>query len=154
MPPTYLDSPPVRLKLGSKSSNKVSRLLPCEEISAYLSQIKRADERTRTAYPCSLRVIGHVLQGCAGGCKSRIPRRLSVLRFAACCTVLRSRWYQSGIKSTQISRRSLYVKPVVIYMLPTHRRTTLCIGLPGCNPIVGTPRSRGLPFGTMYAATY
>src|SRR5215208_2688948 len=98
MPPTYLDSPPVRLKLGSKSSNKVSRLLPCEEISAYLSQIKRADERTRTAYPCSLRVIGHVLQGVARDCKCRIFRRLSLLRVAACCTVLRSRWYQSGIR--------------------------------------------------------
>src|SRR5215217_733723 len=99
MPPTYLDSPPVRLKLGSKSSNKVSRLLPCEEISAYLSQIKRADERTRTAYPCSLRVIGHVLQGDTRACKYRIDKPISFLYFAASCTVLRSRWYQSGIKS-------------------------------------------------------
>jgi hypothetical protein len=40
-----------------------------------------------------------VLQGCAGDCKSRISRRLSLLRVAACCTVLRSRWYQSGINS-------------------------------------------------------
>jgi hypothetical protein len=24
----------------------------------------------------------------------------------------------------------------------------------GCNPIVGTPHSRGMPFGTMYAQTY
>jgi hypothetical protein len=46
---------------------------------------------------CSLRVITQALQGCAGGCKSRISRRLSLLRVAACCTVLRSRWYQSGI---------------------------------------------------------
>jgi hypothetical protein len=41
-----------------------------------------------------LRVIGHVLQVCAGDCKCRISTRLSLLRFAPCCTVLRSRWYQ------------------------------------------------------------
>jgi len=48
---------------------------------------------------CSLRVISHVLQGFAEACKSRISKRLSVLRIAACCTALRSRWYQSGINS-------------------------------------------------------
>jgi hypothetical protein len=57
----------------------------------------RADERTRTADLTSLRVIGQPLQGYARACKTRIPRRLSLLWFAACCTVLRSRWYQSGI---------------------------------------------------------
>jgi hypothetical protein len=30
--------------------------------------------------------------------QSRISKGLSLLRVAACCTVLRSRWYQSGIK--------------------------------------------------------
>src|SRR5215210_8149970 len=49
---------------------------------------------------CSLRVIGHTLQGVAGACKSRISRRLSLLQVAGRCTVLRSRWYQSGIRST------------------------------------------------------
>src|SRR5215217_6793420 len=68
--------------------------------SAYLSRIERADERTRTAYPCSLRVIGHALQLVAQVCKSRISRRLSLLRVATCCTVLRSRWCQSGVNST------------------------------------------------------
>jgi hypothetical protein len=48
---------------------------------------------------CSLRVITQALQGCAGGCKCRIFKLFSLLRFAACCTVLRSRWYQSGINS-------------------------------------------------------
>ena len=58
---------------------------------------KRADERTRTAYPCSLRVIHRALQRFARSCKSRINRRLSLLGVAACCTVLRSRWHQIGI---------------------------------------------------------
>ena len=49
---------------------------------------------------CSLRVITQALQGFAQECKSRISRRLSLLRVAACCTVLRSRWYQSGINIT------------------------------------------------------
>jgi hypothetical protein len=47
---------------------------------------------------CSQRVIIQALQGFADGCKTRIPRPISCLRFALCCTVLRSRWYQNGIK--------------------------------------------------------
>jgi|SRR5215203_2374561 len=60
---------------------------------------RRADERTRTAYPCSLRVITQALQGFARSCRSRIPRRFSFLRLAVCCTVLRSQWYQSGVNN-------------------------------------------------------
>src|SRR5215217_9281291 len=66
---------------------------------------RRADERTRTAHLISLRVINMALQGFARVCKSRIFRQFSLLRFAACCTVLRSRWCQSGVKSPWISGR-------------------------------------------------
>ena len=38
---------------------------------------------------CSLRVIHHALQGCAGDCKCRISKPVSFLCFAECCTVLR-----------------------------------------------------------------
>src|SRR5215218_6796366 len=58
----------------------------------------RTDERTRTADLISLRVITQALQGVAEACKFRISIGVSFLRVAACCTVLRSRWYQSGIK--------------------------------------------------------
>jgi hypothetical protein len=68
----------------------------------------RRNERTRTAYPCSLRVCGHVLQGIAQGCKSRISRRFPLLRVAECCTVLRSRWYQSGIRRVRWIRSARY----------------------------------------------
>src|SRR5215213_1627757 len=47
-----------------------------------------------------LRVITQALQGCAGSCRTRISKRISVLWFAECCTVLRSRWYQSGIRTS------------------------------------------------------
>ena len=57
---------------------------------------------------CSLRVIGQVLQGLAGGCKSRISKPASILRVAECCTVLRSRWYQSGIKRPPVMLRGRY----------------------------------------------
>jgi hypothetical protein len=67
------------------------------EYSAYLCWVERAEERTRTAYPCSLRVITQALQVFAGGCKYRIDKPFSLLWLAPCCTVLRSRWYQSGI---------------------------------------------------------
>ena|SRR5215211_3516189 len=43
---------------------------------------------------CSLRVIHQALQGYAGDCECRIPKGVSFLRVAACCTVLHSRWYQ------------------------------------------------------------
>src|SRR5215218_7845460 len=65
--------------------------------SSWISRIERADERTRTAFPCSLGVITQALQGCAEGCKCRIFRGVSFPCLAACCTVLRSRWYQCGI---------------------------------------------------------
>ena len=64
------------------------------------SRMRRADERTRTAYPCSLRVITQALQGCAGVCNCRISKPLSFLCLAVCCTVLRSRWCQSGVNFT------------------------------------------------------
>jgi hypothetical protein len=52
---------------------------------------------------CSLRVIHQALQGFADGCKTRIPKPVSFLCLALCCTVLRSRWYQSGINISLIS---------------------------------------------------
>jgi hypothetical protein len=65
----------------------------------------RADERTRTAFLLRLRVIIQALQGRAQACKYRISKRLSLLRFAVCCTVLRSQWCQSGVSSPGIRRR-------------------------------------------------
>jgi hypothetical protein len=42
--------------------------------------------------------------GVAGVCKPRVDKPVSLLRFAACCTVLRSQWYQSGIKRLPVGR--------------------------------------------------
>src|SRR5215203_4528903 len=64
---------------------------------------KRADERTRTADLISLRVIHHALQRFAGGCKTRISKGFSFLCLAKCCTVLRSRWCQSGVNISLVS---------------------------------------------------
>ena len=50
-----------------------------------------------------LRVIIHALQGLAGGCKSPISKLVSCLWRAACCTVLRSRWYQIGINTVLVA---------------------------------------------------
>jgi hypothetical protein len=47
---------------------------------------------------CSLRVISQVSQGLAQACKCRIFRGVSFHCLAECCTVLRSRWCQSGVK--------------------------------------------------------
>jgi hypothetical protein len=48
-------------------------------------------------------VIGHVLQGSAGDCKCCISKGISFPCLAACCTVLRSRWCQSGVNSALVS---------------------------------------------------
>jgi hypothetical protein len=48
------------------------------EYSAYLSRIERADERTRTAYPCSLRVRGQWLPSVAQACRTRKGKGSSV----------------------------------------------------------------------------
>src|SRR5919112_34112 len=66
-------------------------------------QKKRADERTRTAYPCSLRVISQGLQGVAQACRLRLDKLVSFLCLALCCTVWRSRWCQSGVNRVRIS---------------------------------------------------
>src|SRR5215212_8058909 len=50
----------------------------------------RADERTRTAYPCSLRVCGQGLLGVAGVCKFRISKPFLVPCIAHYCRVLRA----------------------------------------------------------------
>jgi hypothetical protein len=60
----------------------------------------RADERTRTAYPCSLRVMHQALQGLAGGCKYPFSKGIRLLCIAEGCTVLRSRWYQKQVDGT------------------------------------------------------
>jgi hypothetical protein len=73
------------------------------EVRAYLSGFQRADERTRTADLISLRVIIQALQGFARDCKYRMDMRFPLLRLATCCTVLRSRWYQSDINIALLS---------------------------------------------------
>ena len=59
---------------------------------------KGADERARGPPTCSLRVIYQELQGYVRVCKSRILRRFSLLRVAARCTALRSRWCQIQVR--------------------------------------------------------
>ena len=54
----------------------------------------------------SLRVIGHALRALAGGCRCRIDKPASFLCLAACCTLLRSQWYQSGINRGVVPSRS------------------------------------------------
>jgi hypothetical protein len=89
--------------LGQESTADVLLTKPsmsCRRLSVFTGfagkkESRRADSNRLPLL--QLRVIGHVLQGFAEACKSRINKRLSLLRVALCCTVLRSRWYQSGI---------------------------------------------------------
>ena len=85
------------LEFASFSNGGKSKLF-CLEVLVPVRRVRRADERTRTADLISLRVIYHALQRFAQGCKGLTPKRLSLRRVAAYSSVLRSRWYQSGIK--------------------------------------------------------
>ena len=53
-------------------------------------------------------MIGQALQAFAVACKLRISKEFRFLRVALCCTVLRSRWYQSGIKRPPVMHRGRY----------------------------------------------
>src|SRR5215217_5176381 len=65
-----------------KGLQRCDGTLSLSDYSAYLSIKERADERTRTAYPCSLRVCGQWLLSVAGVCKYRISKGLSILSIA------------------------------------------------------------------------
>ena len=97
---TALPDGHVRPPAWSKSVEEQMKILGGQMEERTQSRKRRADERTRTADLISLRVIGHVLQGLARGCNHRIYKPVSLLRFARSCTVLRSRWYQSGIRTS------------------------------------------------------
>ena len=62
-----------------------------------LRQSERANERTRTADLVSLRVMHQALQALAQGCKPRISKPIPLPSLARRCTVLHSRWCQSGV---------------------------------------------------------
>ena len=87
----------VRVKLGSKDHKRRTQGVALQVAFALDKPISGEPTSGLEPLYCSLRVIGHALQGFAQGCKCRIFRGVSFLRLAACCTVLRSRWYQSGI---------------------------------------------------------
>src|SRR5918995_30019 len=65
------------------------------------SKSRRADSN-RLPLP-QLRVCGQALQELAWGCYSRISKRFTLLWVAACCTVLRSRWCQSGVRICRLA---------------------------------------------------
>ena len=74
----------------------------CKNIAIFL-EIRRADSNSLLLL--QLRVIIHALQGVAEPCISCISNGDSVLWFAACCTILRSRWCRSGVnRGTSASR--------------------------------------------------
>ena len=90
------------VSVASKSPRRWTRGYSLSEYAAYLWAKERAYEGTRTPGLLQLLVIIHALQGFAEACKTRISKPLSFLWLAARCTVLRSRWCQSGIKMLSV----------------------------------------------------
>ena len=88
--PTVLEPASVLAPQSAETFSQVSLL---SRVFRSLSRLEGADERNRTAFLLQLRVI---VRPCRG-LQIRISRRLPLLRIAPCCTVLRSRWCQSGV---------------------------------------------------------
>ena len=99
-PATTCSTPMPRTRLWdslllTKPSMFVSRFLFLRDLQVK----KRADERTRTAdleSPATSDTSS--VAGVCRGLQMRIFRGVSFPCLAACCTVLRSRWCQSGVK--------------------------------------------------------
>jgi hypothetical protein len=94
--------------IAHKSGVKRTAAVRWDAVSFRLFGLSKPNKESRRADSnrlplLQLRVIGQPLQGFAQGSKYRIPKRLSFLCLALCCTVLRSRWYQSGINITLVS---------------------------------------------------
>ena len=98
-------------------------------------------------------MITQALQGVAQACKSRISKPVPFLRFALCCTVSRSRWYQSGINSGKscfaiLPIRSTHLK--YVQHLTEHASIQLTVDryshwMPsmGCNTVEGIDEALG-----------
>jgi hypothetical protein len=102
---------PVRVKLGQKAPGRGPEAFLSREFGLYIGN-SRADERTRTADLLSLIVVMRALQGFAQSCESAISKQVSFSCLASCCTVLRSRWCQSGVKRRWIKRRPFLLKQI------------------------------------------
>jgi hypothetical protein len=100
----YFRSGQVKM-VGPHSLYEFIRESPVRGLYLQIQYGMRAGERLEPL-SCSLRVIIEVLQGFAWTCKSRISKPYSLLCLAECCTVLRSRWYQSGINRDIAASRS------------------------------------------------
>jgi hypothetical protein len=98
---------------------------------------RRAD--SNRLYLLRLRVIGRAMQGFAQDCQYRSSKWLSQPRVAACWSVLRSRWRQSGVKRCQefvrwrshVFLRSLLVPTILSKRgIPPFDRFKLLFGQP------------------------
>src|SRR5215212_6692102 len=131
-----------RTSLGAETSwDSAAFLENCDK--------KKADERARTADLLSLRVIIQALQRFAHSCKCRINKELSVLRVAACCTVLRSRWCQSGVNGTLV----LVLRPFSQGTQGPYRHARHSPSLHHrmhLQPAVEAPRMRPVSEGSLY----
>jgi hypothetical protein len=83
---------------------------------------------------CSLRVIYQALQGHAEVCKSRIPKLFSFLCLALCCTVLRARWCQSGVK---LLSGAIHPLPPILHVIgPIFRKIVVILTHPDSRHMV------------------
>jgi hypothetical protein len=108
LPPIDVASPPLATQrdgtlvlLWSAGCSKSAPTLcwDLNPVQRFTCKSQQNEEPTSGLEPltCSLRVITQALQGCAEDCKYPLSKGIPLLCLAEGCTVLRSRWYQSGI---------------------------------------------------------
>ncbi len=79
---------------------RVPRRLRVIRVSGLGKTIQEEPTSRLEPLTCSSRVIIQVLRRIARSCVSPIPRPVTFRRFAPCCTVFRSKWYQSGTRKS------------------------------------------------------
>src|SRR3712207_5675274 len=117
----------------------------------------RADERTRTAYPCSLRVRGRAFLSVARAGKSRIGIGFPVLyiapvlpTIAGYCVRVRVKLGLRGVGSPWITRRRFLCKPD---LRPGYSQLTRCTdGYGDPLPATGRVYARWLPPPALHMA--
>jgi hypothetical protein len=115
-PPKFSSAPSVKRAAG----DRLQRIAVSRALLYVLPANRDKREPTSGLEPLtrSLRVIHQALQECARDCKCRIFRGVSFPCLAACCTVLRSQWYQSGIKRPLLMHRGRYPTSALSMLSP------------------------------------
>jgi hypothetical protein len=121
---TSYSSEPREYARGLLKASEI-RATPASDVVRLFSRITPFGESRRAdsnRLPLLITSDRSALQGVAQPCKSRISKGFSLLCLAERCTVLRSRWYRSGIKNHSAIDRFWLIEPALCRIADTNFR--------------------------------